>query len=118
MVAGTTMTIKHKGKRFSYYDAGRIAERAFTGGPVRTVLIDLERTHETTTAALARLIVFRRHLLKSGRDLCILGLRGRARGLYELCRLKNLLPQESRSDLSRPRRRTAEANPAEKTPQL
>lgn len=88
------MTIKHQGSRFSYYDAGRIAEHALVGSPVRTVLIDLEQTDETTTAALARLVVFRRHLLKSDRDLCILGLRGRAKDFYELCRLTNLLPQE------------------------
>ena len=99
MVAEKNMTIKHQGSRFSYYDAGRIAEHALVGGPVRTVLIDLKQTDETTTAALARLIVLRRHLLKSGRDLCILGLSGRAKILYELCRLTNLLLQEQTLNL-------------------
>jgi len=99
MVVGKNMTIKHQGNRLSYHDAARIAEHALTGGPVRTVLIDLEQTHETTTAALARLVVLRRHLLNSGRDLCILGLRGRAKVLYELCHLTNLLPQEQAMNL-------------------
>lgn len=99
MVVGKNMTIKHQGNRLSYHDAARIAEHALTGGPVRTVLIDLEQTHETTTAALARLVVLRRHLLNSGRDLCIHGLCGRAKVLYELCRLTNLLPQEQAMNL-------------------
>ena len=99
VVAEKTMTFKHKGDRFSYQDAGMIAEHALTCSSVKTVLIDLVQTYETTTAALAKLVVLCRHLLKSGRDLCILGLRGRTKGLYELCRLTDLLPQEQTSNL-------------------
>jgi len=93
MVATNYMTIKHSPSTFSYKDACELAGLIARGGEPRMVVVDLERTSQTTTAALARLIVLRRNLMETGRDLRVLGLRGRASGLYEINRMGNLLPR-------------------------
>lgn len=91
MVAGAETTIRHGGRCLAYSDVRRI-ETTITGGREQTVCIDLEQTEEATTAALARLVVVRRDLLKSGRDLRILGLHGHAMNLYQINRMGSLLP--------------------------
>ncbi len=93
MVAGVPVTIKYQARRFSYSDASTIAKRAMSDVGDMNVFIDLGSAGETTTAALARLVSLRRNLLHDGRDLCILGLHGQPRDLYNICRLGNLLPR-------------------------
>ena len=86
----------HPAGRFGYADACRVAEAiGGTGGGPGAVLLDLDAVTDATTAALARLIVLRRNLLRTGRDLHIRGLHGRARGIYEVHRLGPLLPREA-----------------------
>ena len=93
MVAEDQVTIRFEGSRLSYLDACQVAEQAGSSDGIRMVVLDLERTSETNTAALAKLVVLRIELLGSGRDLRIRGLSGRANGLYELNRMTSLLPR-------------------------
>ena len=93
MVAGSLVTVRHDCESLSYRDASRIARQALADNGATTVLVDLGQTTETTTAALARLIVLRRDLRRTGRELRIRGPSGRARDLYDISRLGGLLPQ-------------------------
>jgi hypothetical protein len=61
--------------------------------PGRVVVLDLRQTRETTTAALAGLILLRRRQIQAGGDLLLLGLTGKANYLYEILRLANILPR-------------------------
>ena len=93
MVASSQMILTHQAGRFSYADACRFAELLRATQRPRIAFIDLAQTTETSTAALAKLIALRRFLLKTGRDLRICGLRGRAEAMYQIYRLSKLLPQ-------------------------
>ncbi|MBI5722813.1 MAG: hypothetical protein HZA50_02560 [Planctomycetes bacterium] len=61
--------------------------------PGKLVVLNLRHTMQTTTAALAALIILRRKLMDAGSDLLIWGLCGQANWLYEICRMHNLLPR-------------------------
>ena len=93
MVATETLTTQHAAKRLSYADVERIARQVAGSDARGVVLIDLENISETTTAALARLILLRCRLIRSGRDLRLIGLTGQAERLYRLCRIVPLLPK-------------------------
>jgi hypothetical protein len=93
MVAGNNQTIRHDGSRFSYSDACQVARYATASGGQGLVVVGLEQTCDTETAALARLVVLRRDLLRAGRDLRIAGLCGRANSLYEISRMAEVLPR-------------------------
>lgn len=58
----------------------------------RMVLIDMSQVEEVNTAELAELVALRQRLLHNGRDLQLVGLRGRAKALYDLARLAAVLP--------------------------
>ncbi len=94
MVAGSHLTIAHERDSLSYEDACEIAVRAVAAGRCERTRVELRHVTETSTAALARLILLRRKLLQSGHDLRIVGLRGRAKALYEVSRMGRLLPRE------------------------
>ena len=93
MVAGNVMTIRHAAGRLSADDVAGIMAEALAWSLPRLVVLDLRRTSETTTAALARLVLLRGRLLKAGRDLRLVGLTGQAYALYETSRLSGLLPR-------------------------
>lgn len=78
--------------RFTYRQAERIAHSVAGEAGQGIILIDLGGVTETTTAALARLVVLRRKLRHSGCDLMISGIDGRARDLYTVQRFDELLP--------------------------
>jgi hypothetical protein len=93
MVAGNMMTIRHEASSLSYRDVVRIASHIRRCGESSAmVIVDLRNTSKTSTAALAKLILVRRCLMKSGRDLCVSGLSGRPGAMYRTYRLTNLLP--------------------------
>ena len=92
-MSATCVTLKHDASWFSFWDACAVAARVATSGHPALVLLDLSQTIDTTTAALARLVLLRRDLLRSGSDLKIIGLLGRARDLYEVSRLAGALPR-------------------------
>ena len=93
MIVDKGMTITYRGRLFSYDDACKIAEKARTANGNKITCIKFEGVTDTTTAALARLILLRMDLLESGRDLQIVGLSGHARALYEIDKLERVLPQ-------------------------
>ena len=98
MVVANHTTITCDCNRLSYEQACRIADRAGAAKGNEVVRIELDRVVQTTTAALARLILLRRNLLKSGRDLRIAGLRGQAADLYEFNGMASLLPRRRQGD--------------------
>jgi anti-anti-sigma regulatory factor len=67
---------------------------AINAGPQtqRMVVIDMSQVEELNTAELAELVTLRQRLLHSGRDLQLVGLRGRAKALYDLAHLAAVLP--------------------------
>lgn len=71
-------------------DIGRGILRKSQG---KVVVLDLRRTQETTTAALAGLIVLRKRQIRAGGDLLLLGLTGKAQYLYEILHLTKILPR-------------------------
>ena len=92
MVAANWLTVRYEGESFTYDDACRLAARLAASG-CRPVAIRFEGTTRTSTAALARLIVLRRRLLRMGQDLRIAGLRGQADGVYQIGRMSQILPR-------------------------
>lgn len=99
MVVDGGLTITYRGWEFLYDDACKIAERARVTTDNKITFIELEGVTDTTTAALARLILLRINLLKSGRDLRIVGLCGRAQALYEIDKLEGVLPRRQTGSL-------------------
>ena len=86
------LAIVHAGGQFSHSDACRIADLVLGQGRARTVVIDLKNAVEATTSAFARLVLLRRLLLRTGRDLRLTNLRERAASLYQVNRLGRVLP--------------------------
>jgi len=93
MVAQNCTVLRPACRFLSYAEASALAGRALADPLARIVLLDLSAVQETTTAALARLIVLRQLLLRAGRDLHVTGLAGRAENLYRVCRLEGALPR-------------------------
>jgi len=62
----------------------------------KRVVLDLSAAADAETSAFAELILLRRSLLRSGRDLRLTGLRDRAAGVYEVNKLTEVLPMEER----------------------
>jgi anti-anti-sigma regulatory factor len=59
---------------------------------VRTVVLDLTRAVDATTAAFARLVLLRKQLLERGRDLRLSGLQQRTAKVWRINRLGSVLP--------------------------
>jgi len=91
MVAGSVIRLNRDKGLLSYADVRRLESSIPDSGSM-VVCIDLAHVEDASTAALARLVVIRRGLLKNGRDLRIRHLHGHARSLYEITRLGRLLP--------------------------
>jgi MFS superfamily sulfate permease-like transporter len=80
---------------FSHSEACEIADVALSSralGRRTVVIVDLKNAVEATTSAFARLVLLRRLLLKTGRDLRLINLRDRAMSLYQINRLGGVLP--------------------------
>ena len=90
--AQSQVAIVHPAAQFSHGDACRIADLVLGQGRAQTVVVDLKNAAEATTSAFARLVLLRRLLLRSGRDLRLVNLRDRAASLYHVNRLANVLP--------------------------
>jgi|GEM_PF-1860856 len=82
-----------KGKKLSHSEACRLFVEALAERAKR-IVINLERIEDATTSAFAQLVLLRRTLLRDGRDLCLIGLKDRAAGLFEVNRLSDVLPTE------------------------
>ena len=90
MVASKSITFR-AAERLNHAEACRLAGLA-ARAVAKTVVIDMSASPDASTAAFARLVLLRRELLKVGRDVQITGLRERARQLFEVHRLDNVLP--------------------------
>ena len=77
---------------FSHTEACRVADEALGLGRAHTVIIDLKNAADATTSAFARLVLLRRLLLSTGRDLRLTNLRDRTASLYQVNRLTGVLP--------------------------
>jgi anti-anti-sigma factor len=62
---------------------------------IRTIVVDVTRVEEATTSGFARLVQARRSLRDDGRDIVLVGLQGRALGLFEIYRLGGILPLQA-----------------------
>ena len=58
----------------------------------RIIVLDLRLIEDASTAAFARLVLFRRQLLKTGMDLRLSGLHARAADIWRINRLDRILP--------------------------
>ena len=85
-------TIVTESIAFSHADADHVSQMATCGSSSKRIVIDMSVVKETTTSAFARLVLLRRTLLRAGRDLRLTNLRDQAAGLYEIIRLKEILP--------------------------
>ncbi len=86
------VAIVHESRSFSHTDACRIFDLAVKCLHAQTIVIDLKRACDATTAAFAKLVLLRRVLLQTGRDLRLVGLHDRAAHLYGINRLASVLP--------------------------
>lgn len=83
--------------RLTHEEACRLSDRAVASG-ARSIIIDLSRVVDATTAAFARFVLLRRELLRVGRDVRLAGLHDQPAKLFEVHRLESVLP--SIGDLS------------------
>ncbi len=95
MVARGVRKIHFSADSLSYREAANIERSIIHGGMHATVVLDLARTDDATTAGLAKLISLRSALRRQGGDLHLLHLHGKARRIYEINRMKALLPCEA-----------------------
>lgn len=85
--------ILHRRPTLLHSDAQKIERAAqWCGRFARTIVLDMSRVNETSTDAFADLILIRRRLLRRGRDLKLTNLRDRPARLYEINRLREILP--------------------------
>jgi hypothetical protein len=77
---------------FQHAHARRVERLAMKNWFAKTIVLDLSRARDATTAAFADLILLRRRLLHDGRDLRLSGLSDRAAKVYYVNRLAHVLP--------------------------
>ena len=85
------MKLSPQGRCFSHAEACRLFSQALSQA-ARRIVIDLGRVEDATTSAFAQLVLLRRSLLRSGRDLCLIGLHDRPAGIFQVNRLDGVLP--------------------------
>jgi ABC-type transporter Mla MlaB component len=86
-------TIVPESVAFSHDEAVQISRLATANAcTAKKVIIDLARAEEASTSAFARLVLLRRILLKSGRDLRLTNLSAQAAALHNVNRLTHVLP--------------------------
>jgi hypothetical protein len=83
-------------EEFGHDDACRLVRWALSRRELKTVVVDLYQARDATTSAFAHLVLLRRELLRTGRDLRLANLRERAAKVYEVNRLAGVLPRERR----------------------
>jgi anti-anti-sigma regulatory factor len=93
MVAGQSILLA-TGQSLTHAEACRVADKAATCG-AQIIVIDLGGCCSAATSAFARLVILRRSLLESGRDIRLTGLQGQPARLFEVHRLENVLPRLS-----------------------
>lgn len=112
MVASKTLILP-AAERFTHEEACRLAECAGQSS-AQTVIIDLGRSQDASTAAFARIVLLRRELLQVGRDVRLAGLQNRAARLFEVHRLESILPRISELPAAFPAPRNPRRTPVER----
>lgn len=100
-------------ERLTHAEACRLASLA-ADSAAQTVVLDVSRCADACTSAFARLILLRRELLQTGRDIWLAGLCGRAESLFEVHRLESVLPRLSDLPASKPALQSMRAVPTSK----
>jgi anti-anti-sigma regulatory factor len=85
------MKLSPQGRCFSHAEACRLFSQALSQA-ARRIVIDLGRVEDATTSAFAQLVLLRRSLLRTGRDLCLTGLHDRPANIFQVNRLDGVLP--------------------------
>ena len=80
-------------ERLGHTDVLELGRKMQSMAAGKVVVLDLRKTRDTTTAALAGLIQLRHRQIQAGGDLLLLGLNGKAQYLYEILRLAKILPR-------------------------
>jgi anti-anti-sigma regulatory factor len=89
---GGTLSIAATSDHLSHTGAEEICSEIRHAWPARTVIVDLRRVNDITTAAFAKLVLLRRELLRSGRDLRLKGLHSRVASVWRISKLGSILP--------------------------
>ena len=92
VLSTASFAIATKAEHFGHEDARAISKYVLQRHTARTVVIDLSHATDASTAAFATLVVLRRKLLLTGRDLQVRGLRERAENVFNVNRLQSVLP--------------------------
>jgi anti-anti-sigma regulatory factor len=90
-VHATPLKVAPQGKYLSHAEACRLIVQVMSAR-AKQIVIDLARMEDATTSAFAQLVLLRRALLRDGRDLCLTGLQHRTARVFEVNRLRGVLP--------------------------
>lgn len=94
MTASAQLFLDRHTQAFSH-DTARQLRRTIAATARDTVVIDFEKVHHISTAALAELVLLRRKLLCDGCDLRVANMTGQVAALYRMCRLDGVLPSSA-----------------------
>jgi anti-anti-sigma regulatory factor len=78
--------------RLTHSGAEALCQKIREAGSPRVIVVDLRKVEDITTAALAKLVLLRRELLRDGRDLRLKGLHSRAASVWRISKLSSVLP--------------------------
>jgi len=79
-------------RQFTHDAAVQVRHQIMSQDNAKRIVLDMSQVADAETSAFAELILLRKSLLKSGRDLRLTGLSGRTAGVYEVNRLGDVLP--------------------------
>jgi anti-anti-sigma regulatory factor len=94
LVAGTGQFTAEVGRHLGYHDLDILADELRDNRQRLSVVVDMADTEDATTAGLARLVVLRRMLIRTGGDLRLAHLHGQPMRIYNVNRLAEILPCE------------------------
>ena len=92
MISPSELTIQSTDRRLDSDAIARIEDTLKTAPAASLIEIDLSQAQVANTAGFAALVVMRRRLLDSGRDLRISGLHYKTYALYRMLKLADALP--------------------------
>ena len=92
MIGPFDLTIRSTARHLDSDAIARIEDTLRTAPAASLIKIDLSESQVANTSGFAALVVMRRRLLDSGRDLWISGLHGKTYALYRIIKLSGTLP--------------------------
>jgi len=94
LISHDRVMLRSESHTLTFESACGLAERALARYDARLVVLDLNIVRDASLAAFAHLVVLRRALRRSGRDLRLLNLSGRTEAVHRVNRLSEILPCE------------------------